>query len=282
VLPAVAAGLTAFYMLRLYLLTFRTTARDEHIHEHAHESPRVMWVPLVVLATLSVCIGWFGRLPERTALGNGQYTYEGGRGLVGLIAEAQPRWAISWQMQEAAAGSHHGSSGSAEGGSIASAESAHQEHGFHTAATVIAMFAMTAGLVLAWLTYSLGLISPARAAQTLAPLHKLLLNKFYFDELYRATFVAAALRLASFGKWFDQTVLDGLADGSARWVARTARFSGLIVDNRGVDGLVNGAAALALAGGNWARMGQTGRVRNYLLALTTAGALIVVIFVCIW
>jgi NADH-quinone oxidoreductase subunit L len=272
-LPAVAAAITAFYMLRLYLLTFRTTARDEHIHHHAHESPRVMWVPLVVLATLSVCIGWFGRLPERTALGNGQYAYEGGRGLVGLIAEAQPRWAVSWQMQEA---SHAGRQ------EQLSAESAHAEHGFHTAATLIATCAMLAGVVLAWLTYIRGVISPAKAAQRLAPLHKLLWNKFYFDELYRATFVAAALGLASFGKWFDKTILDGLADGSARWVARMARFSGLILDNRGVDGLVNGAAGLALAGGNWARMVQTGRVRNYLLALTTAGALLVVVFVWLW
>jgi NADH-quinone oxidoreductase subunit L len=277
VLPALAAGLTAFYMLRLYLLTFHTTTRDEHVHSHAHESPRVMRVPLVVLAVLSVCIGWFGRLPERHALGNGQYTYTGGRGLVGLIAEAQPPWAVSWQMQEAAAQEQ------GQAGPPASVEqAAHEEHGFHTAATIIATCAMLAGVLIAWLTYSVGFISPVRAAQVLAPLHKLLLNKFYFDELYRATFVAAALKLASLGKWFDQVVLDGLADGSARWVARMALFSGLTLDNRGVDGLVNGVAATALASGNLARKGQTGRVRNYILALTTAGALVIVMLVWVW
>ena len=73
-------------------------------------------------------------------------------------------------------------------------------------------------------------------------MHKLLLNKFYFDELYQATFVAGILKLAAFGKWFDRVILDGLADGSARWVAKTAFFSGLTLDNRGVDGLVNGVA----------------------------------------
>jgi NADH-quinone oxidoreductase subunit L len=290
-LPAAAAAITAFYMLRLYLLTFRTTARDEHIHHHAHESPRVMWVPLAVLAVLSIGIGWFGSLPERHALGGGQYEYEGGRGLVGLIAEAQPRWAVSWQMQEEVgrASSHDLTKASGDArpteslSQVESAhESAHGEHGFHTAATVIATCAMLAGVILAWLVYSRGVISPAQAAQRLAPLHKLLWNKFYFDELYRATFVAAVLGLASFGKWFDKTILDGLADGSARWVARMARFSGLILDNRGVDGLVNGAAGMALMGGNWARMVQTGRVRNYLLALTTAGAVVVVVFVWIW
>jgi len=279
ILPAAAAGLTAFYMLRLYLLTFHTTARDEHVHEHAHESPRLMWVPLVVLAALSVGIGWFGRLPERTALGQGRYTYEGGRGLVGLIADAQPRWAVSWQIEEATRQAGHRVPPSNE---FDGADTAHEEHSFHTVATIIATFAMATGLLAAWLIYSRGVISPARAIETLAPLHKLLVNKFYFDELYRATFVAGVLALASFGKWFDRVVLDGLADGSARWVARLARFSGLILDHRGVDGLVNGVAQMALAGGQWARLGQTGRVRHYLLALTSAGALIVVLLLWIW
>jgi len=276
-LPALAAALTAFYMMRLYLLTFFTTVRDEHVHEHAHESPRVMWVPLAVLATLSICIGLLGRLPDRSSLGNGQYEYKNGRGLVGLIAEAQPRWAISWEMQEAGqAPSHEVSKAQAD------AELAQEEHAFHTMATIIATCAMLAGVFMAWLVYSRGVISPAKAAQVLAPVHKLLWNKFYFDELYRATFVAGVLLLASFGKWFDRVILDGLVDGSARWMARLAHFSGLTLDNRGVDGLVNGAARLALAGGNLARKGQTGRVRNYILALTTGGALVVVVFIWIW
>ena len=287
-LPTAAAAITAFYMLRLYLLTFRTTARDEHIHQHAHESQRVMWVPLAVLAALSICIGWFGRIPERSPLGKGQYSYEGGRGLVGLIAEAQPRWAYSWQMQEEAvqAASHDvlkasgGASPTEEPGHAESAhESAHAEHVFHTVATIIATAAMLLGVLLAWLTYSLGEISPEKVAQALGPLYRLLLNKFYVDELYRATFVAAVLKLASFGTWFDRVILDGLADGSARWMVRTAIFSGLTLDNRGIDGLVNGVAEIALAGGNLARKGQTGRVRNYLLALTTVAALIIVVFI---
>ena len=276
ILPAVAAALTAFYMLRLYLLTFRTKARDEQVYHHAHESPKVMWVPLAVLAVLTICIGWFGRMPERHSLGEGRYQYEGGRGLVGLIADAQPQWAVSWQMQEAGRASAPRVSQEE-----ADAEAAHEEHGFHLVAMVIATCAMLAGVLMAWLVYGKELISAAKAAQVLAPLHKLLLNKFYFDELYRATFVEGVLKLAAFGKWFDRVILDGLADGSARWVAKTAFFSGLTLDNRGVDGLVNGVAQAALAGGNIARMGQTGRVRNYLLALTTGGALIVVLFVWI-
>ena len=108
---------------------------------------------------------------------------------------------------------------------------------------------MLAGVLMAWLVYGWGVISPAKAARVLAPLHRLLLNKFYIDELYQATFVAGILKLAAFGKWFDRVVLDGLADGGARWVAKMAFFSGLTLDNRGVDGLVNGVAKAALAGG---------------------------------
>jgi NADH-quinone oxidoreductase subunit L len=277
ILPAVAAAITAFYMMRLYLLTFWTKARNEHVHQHAHESPKVMWVPLAVLAVLTICIGWFGRAPERAPLGEGQYEYKNGRGLVGLIADAQPRWAVSWQMQEAGhAPADEVSKAQAE------AELAHEEHAFHRMATIIATCAMLAGVFMAWLVYSRRVISPAKAAQVLAPVHKLLWNKFYFDELYRAVFVGGVLLLASFGKWFDRVILDGLADSSARWMARLAFFCGLTLDNRGVDGLVNGTARLALVGGNLARKGQTGRVRNYILALTTGGAVVVLVFVWIW
>ena len=52
--------MTAFYMFRLYFLTFTGKPRDQHAYEHAHESPPNMTVPLVILAVLSVCAGWWG------------------------------------------------------------------------------------------------------------------------------------------------------------------------------------------------------------------------------
>jgi len=52
-----AALLTAFYMLRAYTLTFWGSPRSKEA-EHAHESTPVLWVPLVMLAFLSVFIGW--------------------------------------------------------------------------------------------------------------------------------------------------------------------------------------------------------------------------------
>ncbi|MDO8684956.1 MAG: NADH-quinone oxidoreductase subunit L [Armatimonadota bacterium] len=52
------AFMTAFYMSRLCILTFFGEPRDSHIH--AHESPKVMTVPLIVLAFLSIIAGWVG------------------------------------------------------------------------------------------------------------------------------------------------------------------------------------------------------------------------------
>ncbi|PWB63310.1 MAG: NADH-quinone oxidoreductase subunit L [Deltaproteobacteria bacterium] len=62
------AGLTAFYMFRLVILTFFGEPKDHHKFDHAHESPPNMWVPLVVLAVLSFSFwysGWFGTLVQK-------------------------------------------------------------------------------------------------------------------------------------------------------------------------------------------------------------------------
>jgi NADH-quinone oxidoreductase subunit L len=280
VVPALGSGLTAFYMMRLYLLTFHTTARDAHVHSHAHESPRAMWVPLAILAVLSIGIGWFGAAPTRTSLPDGSYAYDGGRGLMGLIGRSQPQWAASYAEEAAPHGQEHVQPPQpAESAGMEVAAREEGEHGFHTAATVVATLAMLLGVSTAWLVYVRGLISPARVAQRLAPLHTLLLNKFYIDELYQAVFVRSVLKLAAAGTWFDRVILDGLADGSARWMARVAFFSGRTLDQRGVDGLVNGVAFATAASGNLMRQGQTGRVRHYLLILTTAAALAIGILV---
>jgi NADH-quinone oxidoreductase subunit L len=54
------AFMTAFYMFRLYFMTFTGKPRDSHAYEHAHESPRSMTIPLLILAVLSICAGWVG------------------------------------------------------------------------------------------------------------------------------------------------------------------------------------------------------------------------------
>jgi NADH-quinone oxidoreductase subunit L len=69
----VVAGLTAFYMFRLYFMTFWGEARDHHRYEHAHESPASMTGPLLVLAVPSLVLGFvpFGSYVYRGELEHG-------------------------------------------------------------------------------------------------------------------------------------------------------------------------------------------------------------------
>ncbi len=74
VLAVSGAAITAFYMFRLWFMTFTGKPRDEHVYEHAHESPAVMTVPLIVLAVLSWCGGYsfgLGQPAIELALQNG-------------------------------------------------------------------------------------------------------------------------------------------------------------------------------------------------------------------
>ncbi|MCL4495761.1 MAG: NADH-quinone oxidoreductase subunit L [Firmicutes bacterium] len=57
---AVAAGMTTFYMFRLFFLTFFGKPRDEKLYEHAHEAPAVMTVPIVILGIGAVFGGFLG------------------------------------------------------------------------------------------------------------------------------------------------------------------------------------------------------------------------------
>ena len=58
VVPIVGAAITSFYMFRLWFMTFAGEPRDHHRYDHAHESPRVMTWPLVLLAVFATCTGW--------------------------------------------------------------------------------------------------------------------------------------------------------------------------------------------------------------------------------
>ncbi len=66
------AGLTAFYMFRLYFMTFWSAPKDPHRYEHAHESPWSMCLPLIALAIPSVLAGFipFGHYVNRGDLGH--------------------------------------------------------------------------------------------------------------------------------------------------------------------------------------------------------------------
>src|SRR5262249_41269906 len=70
VLPLITAGITTFYMFRMWFMTFTGKPRDHHVYDHAHESPWVMTVPLIGLAFCSVVVAWGWPVwdPEASAL----------------------------------------------------------------------------------------------------------------------------------------------------------------------------------------------------------------------
>ncbi len=56
------ASITAFYMFRMWFLTFIGQPRERERYEHAHESPRVMYLPLIILSVFAVGVAW--SMPE--------------------------------------------------------------------------------------------------------------------------------------------------------------------------------------------------------------------------
>jgi NADH-quinone oxidoreductase subunit L len=196
---ATAAALTAFYMFRLFFLTFTGGCRaDEKTKHHIHESPAVMWVPLAILAVLSLGAGMFG-WPE--ALGGGLV---GGNHFHHFL--------------EPVFGSH----GAAAGPSGTPAEPS--ELGMAALSVAIALL----GIALAWFIYSKarGMIPMALAMKSRAFdfLMRTVSNKYYVDELYDFLIVRPihALSETVLFRLVDVRIIDGLVNGVAAFVEGAA------------------------------------------------------------
>ena len=237
---AVAGGafLTAFYMFRLWFMTFAGTARDHHVAEHAHESPQVMVAPLVALAVLAVVAGW---------------TLPTGFGLANLLEQARP------------AGTANGSTGGfVFGGLTVPAE--HESHAgaIHVVATLTAFGTALAGVLLAAAMYLWRVVSPVALAWMFRPVYTFLSNRWYFDELYHALFVVPALGIAGLASGTDRGVIDRIIDGIA-WSARQLAGIDAWIDRHLVDGLVNATADAAWSVGLQLKRLQTGHLRQYVM-----------------
>jgi NADH:ubiquinone oxidoreductase subunit 5 (subunit L)/multisubunit Na+/H+ antiporter MnhA subunit len=111
--------------------------------------------------------------------------------------------------------------------------------------------------------------SAERAVQRSPALHRFLVKKWYFDELYNAIFVRPCLTLARGCSRLDKLVVDGLVNAAAFGTEMLSRSQGLF-DKIAVDGLVNLSAIAVYAAGDKGRSIQTGRLRNYLMFLAVA------------
>jgi NADH-quinone oxidoreductase subunit L len=95
------------------------------------------------------------------------------------------------------------------------------------------------------------------------PGFSLLSNKYYVDELYQVTVIAAVLRLRIVLSQMDKWVVDGLVNGVGVVVRGVAWINGTI-DEKIVDGAVNFVAEGTLKAGHKLRGLQTGRIQNYI------------------
>ncbi|HEY1379770.1 MAG TPA: NADH-quinone oxidoreductase subunit L [Gemmataceae bacterium] len=239
ILPLVTAGITCFYMFRLWLMTFTGEPKDHHVHEHAHESPRVMTVPLVILAVFGVGVAW------GSPLWNAEASFLGR-----ILLSAQPS-AVTADFAPLHATAHD---------TLAV---------YHDLAGLMALGAAGIGTIFAVLIYYLRRFDPADTAEQFPGIYRLLSAKWYFDEFYSVMAVRPALVVAGWCRWFDTVVIDGVVDGLARLTVRVARRGGAF-DNGVVDGLVNLVANVTYAVGAALRRAQTGFIRSYILFLALA------------
>ncbi|MDH4161762.1 MAG: NADH-quinone oxidoreductase subunit L [Nitrospirota bacterium] len=243
------AGITAFYMARLLFLTFfGETRRDAHHNhhddhgEHAHdrvisESPAAITVPLIILAGFSAAAGLVG-VPA--ALGGSNRIAEFLAPVLG----------------------HHGTAGT------------HDPIEYVLMAASVC--AALAGGGLAYLFYLARPDIPVMLAERLGPVHRLVYNKYYIDEIYGALFVTGTKILSRVLALFDRHVIDLLVNVSGLALRTQARIAGWF-DQAYVDGAVNLVADSTLSFGEQVRKLQTGRVQVYVLVLVCMVALGIVI-----
>ena len=181
------ALMTAFYMFRLYTLTFLGGFRGTHEQEHhLQESPAAMTIPLIVLAILSVVGGWIG-IPE-------VFTKEA-HSLAHFLA---PIFAGSTQLTEY----HH--------------LEASQEW---------IMMGVSTFLIVGVIVYTI--VSYKKYQETITEnsgLTKLLENKWYIDELYDTIIVNPLHYIAGFFKnIFEKNGIDGAVNGVGKLVSYSSR-----------------------------------------------------------
>jgi NADH-quinone oxidoreductase subunit L len=296
VILALAALFTAFYTTRAIILTFYGQPRDKHLYDHAHESPPVMTVPLMILAVLST-IGGFLWIPllsggqklkdwlspvlggdhggahataahaatpaAEHAAGHAAETAPAAGGHAMSMADAMKATAehASEESARAAAGAAH-AVGDAAHAAAANVAGVFKYPGLlppfghdttlEVILIVVSVVIALVGIFLASRMYAGRAEAAERLRQSWGGLHRLLLNKYFVDELYDAAVVRPVRSLSDF-----------------LWK---------IVDVRGIDGLVNGVGGFMRGTGDELRRWQTGLAQNYAVAIML-GTLLIIAFV---
>jgi NADH-quinone oxidoreductase subunit L len=235
------AGLTAFYMFRLFFMTFAGKSRVPHeVEHHIHESPKVMTVPLVCLAIGALTAGYIG-WPK---LLGGSNHFE--RFLEPVFENPSMRapFEHTWSL----------------------------EFGLMLLSVAVAL----AGILVAYIFYLKRPELPERAAAKAGPIYRAVLNKYYIDQIYDALFVNPTKNLGNAFAAFDLGVVDGGVNGVG-WSTRMSGELSRLWDTWVIDGLVNVGAFLVKVMSFPVRLVQTGLVQNYAWMITL-GVLIFMVY----
>jgi len=230
-----AAFLTAFYTGRQLGLVFGGSPRHAAA-DNAKESPLTMTLPLMILAVFTVVLGVLN-LPVNLGFPGAGFLHQ----LIGGVFKATDIPGV--------------------------AEFEATPFNFTVAgiSTVLAVLGLSVG----WAMYRR---LPAGAPDPLStmPGYHLLKNKWYVDEFYKRTVIAATYAATSLSARFDRAVVDGAVNTIGEATRQLAYDLRDVVDTIVIDGAVNGAGKFSMWGGQLLRGIQTGKAQNYLLVVGLA------------
>ncbi len=188
VIGVITAVFTAFYMFRLHFLTFSGKERFDHHKTHPHESPKVMTIPLIILAVLSAIGGFIG-IPE---------IFSGEHGnLFHSFLEPVFKPAHNKLIQF---GSH--------------------THFEEILLMVISIVGGAAGIYFAYQFYLKKTEIPEKLSKRFKGAYNLLLNKYFVDEAYETTVVNPIVTGSKNILWkiTDSKIIDGFVNNLANFV----------------------------------------------------------------
>jgi NADH-quinone oxidoreductase subunit L len=295
-LPYIGFGvtmLTAFYMWRQAFLVFFGEPRKPALIAQVRESPKIMTIPLVILAVLSLWI-WYGRNPVDPD--SGWFLSKWVKTPAQVIPPQTAPQGIGYRVQGIAAKPYTQNSipsdqtfgytiaPSAQNGiALPSSPMPHQvaleneRSSVSSFAMLISLSAAVLGFLLAGFLYVMKQGLGSRIARIFNPLYQFSIRGWYIDEIYDYAVVGTVLLTARVAIWTDENILDGIVNASARVTVFAARMVGWF-DKYVVDGIVTLVGATVQFLGLMTRSIQTGRIQTY-LAWVIAG--VVVLFVIV-
>ena len=259
-----AAFMTAFYMFRLTILAFHGEPKTE-IAKHTHENNMLIRFPLILLAILSI---WFFYSLNPIDGGSGWFAHSFKAVKTVVPADLQYNWLIPNKVE------HHSTEHSNLDIGFETTELPKEHyylnkfeeeiHHQHYNAMFLSLLVAGLGIGLAFFIYHYKKLDVDKITEKIKPLYNFSLKKWYFDEIYQATFINGTIGLSKAMFWFDSKIIDGIVNLSG-WITKIMGFLIGLFDNIIIDGFVNLIAWIVNIFGAGVRKLQSGRVQTYIL-----------------